>query len=211
MKADFLVLYKETQVLTFWQDIAPYFADLATWTFCDMAELTQTDLRAYQGILTTQPVETDLPSLVVDPTDSPWKVSKDIHQFIQQTSKSFLDYLPWRVSFFAPDGQLIYSNGRADGSFFFLDEDIPPLEDWILQDLKASSTGVLHLPLSLESFDQKIVQSFQTLYDDQKNLIGIFQYTQEISDLLASYLEDSGQALVGWSDVTSGASISNQD
>ncbi|TWS99279.1 sodium transporter [Streptococcus cuniculipharyngis] len=130
---------------------------------------------------------------------------------MQQTSKSFLDYLPWRVSFFAPDGQLIYSNGRADGSFFFLDEDIPPLEDWILQDLKASSTGVLHLPLSLESFDQKIVQSFQTLYDDQKNLIGIFQYTQEISDLLASYLEDSGQALVGWSDVTSGASISNQD
>lgn len=207
----FIALYQDQKTLAFWQELAPYFEQTFRLTFLDIAELEKTDLSPYQGLLTCQPVTCLLPTLLVNPDLSPWQISQDLHQFAQSCQQNFLDYLPWRVTFFAPDGQVLYSNQRADGSFFFLDEEVEPLEDWILAEIKASPTGAFHLPISLESFDQKLVQSFHALYDDEKNFLGILQYTQEISQLLASYLEDSGQALVGWSDVTSGASISNQD
>ncbi|MCC9969815.1 hypothetical protein HK345_05185, partial [Streptococcus agalactiae] len=42
-------------------------------------------------------------------------------------------------------------------------------------------------------------------------LVGYIEHVHNIKPLLEGYLKESGQAIVGWSDVTSGASISNDD
>ena len=40
-------------------------------------------------------------------------------------------------------------------------------------------------------------------------LLGVITFIQDLKPVLASYLNESGQAIVGWSDVTSGPSSSN--
>lgn len=206
-----LALYEADQNLTFWQEIQTYFSDLLKITLLPLDKLDQEQEGDYQALLTSKQLDTKLPLLVLNPYDHPWQIAEHIRQFIKSQTPQLLDYLPLRLTIFDDKGQVTYSNGRPDGSFFFADEEIEPLDSWILSDIKASEKGSLHLPIPLDSFNQRLMQSYQALYDDQKKLVGVFQYTQDISPLLEAYLDDSGQALVGWSDVTSGASISNQD
>lgn len=205
-----LALYQDEQTLPFWQDIQTYFTDLVRITIAPLADFEPATARDYQAILTTSHLKTTQPCLLLDPSQHPWKIAEQIRQFVQTQTPQLLDYLPLRLSIFDDKGQVTYSNNRPDGSFFF-DDEIEPLDSWLLSEIKSSEKGSLHLPIPLEGFNQRIMHSYQALYDDQKNLVGFFQYTQDISPLLKTYLDDSGQALVGWSDVTSGASISNHD
>lgn len=123
--------------------------------------------------------------------------------------ENFLDNLPYRAVFYDQNRQLIYSNGRADGSFFPSQDD-PILADWIWQDLQNSPDGSLHFQIPNDSFNQIFMQSFQLLFDDQKQCQGVYAYVQDMRPLLGTYLKESGQAIVGWSDTTSGASIKGE-
>lgn len=120
----------------------------------------------------------------------------------------FLDFLPYRASFYDKDLKLVYSNKQSDGSFF-PEPEPKKLPDWILQDLQVQESKSLHFQLPTESFQDMIIQSYQALYDDKGEFQGVYHYIQNIKPLLSSYLNETGQAIVGWSDVTSGASIKN--
>ena len=104
----------------------------------------------------------------------------------------FLDFLPYRASFYDKDLKLVYSNKQSDGSFF-PEPEPKKLPDWIWQDLQLQESKSLHFQLPTESFQDMIIQ----------------YYIQNIKPLLSSYHNETGQAIVGWSDVTSGASIKN--
>lgn len=122
----------------------------------------------------------------------------------------FLNNLPYRLSFYSPSNHLIYSNQASDGSFFPTDEP-QALPDWLWNDTLAAKEKGYHLEVASDSFEAKLIQTYQAIYDSEKNLLGVITYIQDIQPILASYLESSGQALVGWSDTTSGPSISNAE
>lgn len=121
----------------------------------------------------------------------------------------FLHFLPYKVAFYNTDLTLVYSNGKSDGSVFSEQEE--KLADWIWEELKGSKTHRLDTQVPLDAFNQVLMQSYQMLFDDKGDCTGVLETVQDISPMLSSYLENSGQALVGWSDVTSGASISNDE
>jgi hypothetical protein len=125
-----------------------------------------------------------------------------------QYPNNFLDFLPYRVTFYDNNLKLAYSNHMPDGSFF-PEEDADLLPDWVWQALDNSTHKSLHVQIPTESFDKLMLQSYQALYDKDNILQGVYSYIQDLKPILASYLEESGQAIVGWSDVTSGASIKN--
>ena len=58
-------------------------------------------------------------------------------------------------------------------------------------------------------FDHILFQTYQAVKDDSGELLGVITFIQDLKPVLASYLNESGQAIVGWSDVTSGPSSSN--
>ena len=59
------------------------------------------------------------------------------------------------------------------------------------------------------SFSHILLQHYQGLLSQDGQLLGVLAQVIDLTPLLATYLEESGQALVGWSDTTSGASISD--
>lgn len=126
----------------------------------------------------------------------------------QLASQLPLDQLPLHLAISDQTNQLVYHNGRPKDPFLFDDLDQEPVEDWIVQALKTKPGEAVHLLLPAISFEQILVQSYQGLWQGQE-FKGIVQQVQDIKPLLASYLKETGQAIVGWSDTTSGASIKN--
>ncbi len=122
--------------------------------------------------------------------------------------KKLLAHLPYRLSFYDDNLKLIYSNNRYDGSILS-EMEAETLPEWIWQSLQQTPEKALHFQLPTESFDQIIMQTYQIIYDDSGDLIGVISYHQDLKPLLSNYLTETGQAIVGWSDVTSGASIGN--
>lgn len=123
--------------------------------------------------------------------------------------KKLLAHLPYRASFYDKDLKLIYSNNRSDGSFFSDDEEEKELPQWVWTSLEQAPEQALHFQIPTESFDRILFQSYQAISDDSGELIGVVTFIQDLKPVLASYLNESGQAIVGWSDVTSGPSITN--
>lgn len=122
---------------------------------------------------------------------------------------NYLDFLPYKIAFYDKDLSLIYSNNKPDGTFFPSQDDRLP--DWVWQELCHSTEKSLHVEIPNEAFGKVFMQSYQMLYDEAGAFQGIMEMVQDIKPLLSSYLDNSGQALVGWSDVTSGASIRNDE
>lgn len=131
-----------------------------------------------------------------------------ISQFVASLDQLPLDQLPLHVALTNKDNQVTYHNGRPKDPFLFDDLDKEPVDDWIIKEVQTRPDHAVHLLLPSLSFEQILVQSYQGLYD-QGQLTGIFQQVQDIKPILASYLKETGQALVGWSDTVSGASIKN--
>lgn len=152
----------------------------------------------------------DLPSL--SPRD--WDITTSLAlasylMTISQPEPSLsLDKLPLHTAITNQDNQLIYHNQKPKDPFFPDELDQTPVEDWLIQEIQTRPEHTVHLLLPTTSFDQILIQSYQGLYED-KEFKGIFQQVQDIKPMLASYLTETGQAIVGWSDSTSGASIKN--
>ncbi len=123
-----------------------------------------------------------------------------------------LDYYPFQVKSYSPSGDLVYDNHGFDGSFFSFNTDKDQkLEPWIQEQLKAASNHRLTMSVPAASFDQILMQDYQGLYAKDGTFHGVLSQIIDLTPLLETYLKESGQALVGWSDTTSGASISNGD
>lgn len=176
-------------------------ADLSPYA----GQLTLSD-EAISGLANYQ-LPADLDPDQLDPADLV-QLTWGISQFVASLDQLPLDQLPLHVALTNKDNQVTYHNGRPKDPFLFDDLDKEPVDDWIVDDIKTRPDHAVHLLLPSLSFEQILVQSYQGLYD-QGQLTGIFQQVQDIKPILASYLKETGQALVGWSDTVSGASIKN--
>lgn len=127
---------------------------------------------------------------------------------VQKLEKDWLAHLPLHTAIFDADNQLIYHNHKPKDAFLFDQIDKEALADWQFKEFISNPNHVSHLLLPSISFDQILIESSQGLYQNGQ-FQGIYQHVWDIKPLLASYLKETGQAIVGWSDVTSGASIKN--
>ncbi len=120
---------------------------------------------------------------------------------------NLLANLPYQLSFYDKQLQLAYSNNQVDNIFIpnNVDQTLAP---WIWESLQENPQHALHFQVPTESFESIIMQSYQVVYDENDQFQGVYSYIQDLKPLLSAYLNESGQAIVGWSDVTSGASIS---
>ncbi|XCY70531.1 hypothetical protein ABG808_00375 [Streptococcus iniae] len=59
------------------------------------------------------------------------------------------------------------------------------------------------------SLDHIYFQSYYAIRDHQKHYLGSIDIVQDLKPILSQYLDETAQAIVGWSDVTSGPSISD--
>lgn len=122
--------------------------------------------------------------------------------------KVLLAHLPYRASFYDNNLKLIYSNHRSDGSFFTENES-EKLPEWIWQSLHQSPEKSLHLQIPTDSFEAILMQTYQLILDNSGKSPGVITYIQDLRPLLSSYLKETSQAIVAWSDTTSGPSIGN--
>lgn len=122
--------------------------------------------------------------------------------------KALLAHLPYRASFYDNNSKLIYSNHRSDGSFFTENES-EKLPEWIWQSLHQSPEKSLHLQIPTDSFEAILMQTYQLILDNSGKSLGVITYIQDLRPLLSSYLKETSQAIVAWSDTTSGPSIGN--
>ena len=122
--------------------------------------------------------------------------------------KALLAHLPYRASFYDNNLKLIYSNNRSDSSFFPENES-EKLPEWIWQSLHQSPEKSLHLQIPTDSFDIILTQTYQLILDTSGQSLDVITYIQDLKPLLSSYLKETGQAIVAWSDTTSGSSIGN--
>lgn len=122
--------------------------------------------------------------------------------------EALLAHLPYRASFYDNNLKLIYSNNCSDGSFFPENES-EKLPEWIWQSLHQSPEKSLHLQIPTDSFDAILTQTYQLILDTSGQSLGVITYVQDLKPLLSSYLKETGQAIVAWSDTTSGPSIGN--
>ena len=122
--------------------------------------------------------------------------------------KALLAHLPYRGSFYDNNLKLIYSNHRSDGSFFTENES-EKLPEWIWQSLHQSPEKSLHLQIPTDSFEAILMQTYQLILDNSSKSLGVITYIQDLRPLLSSYLKETSQAIVAWSDTTSGPSIGN--
>lgn len=122
--------------------------------------------------------------------------------------EELIAHLPYRASFYDNNLSLIYSNNRYDGSVFSKNES-EKLPKWIWQNLHQVPERVLHLQIPTDCFDAILIQTYQLISDSSGKSLGVITYIQDLKPLLSSYLNETGQAIVAWSDTTSGPSIGN--
>lgn len=175
-------------------DLSPYAGQLT------LSEEGISGLASYQ-----LPTDWDLTNLSQDQLV---KLTWDMSQFLAQLDQPALDLLPLQVTVTDQTNQVTYHNGRPKDPFLPLDIEAEPVPDWVIEEVTNRADHAVHLLLPSISFEQILIQSYQGLYD-QGQFKGIFQQVQDIKPMLASYLKETGQALVGWSDTVSGASIKN--
>ena len=73
-----------------------------------------------------------------------------------------------------------------------------------MNDLK---TLLNHLPYKLAAYD---VQTYQAAIDNEGKVRGFWETIYDLKQPLKTYLDNSAQALVAWSDTTSGASFKEE-
>lgn len=119
--------------------------------------------------------------------------------------KTLLNHLPYKLAAYDAQGNFLYDNGGADGSFFPReDENLP---DWIMSEVLASPTKERSYQIPTDSFDQILIQTYQAAIDNEGKVLGFWETIYDLKQPLKTYLDNSAQALAAWSDTTSGASF----
>lgn len=121
---------------------------------------------------------------------------------------TLLNHLPYKLAAYDAKGNFIYDNGGADGSFFPHDADNLP--DWVMSEVLASPTKTISYPIPTDSFEQILIQTYQAATDQEGQVLGFWETIFDLKQPLQTYLDSSAQALVAWSDATSGASFKEE-
>lgn len=119
--------------------------------------------------------------------------------------QDILKHLPYKLTAYNDEGHYLYDNGGQDGSFFPSEpEDLPK---WIRDEVLSQPEKTVTYPVSTESFDQILMQTYQAALTPDGQVLGFWETIFDLKNPLQTYLDNSAQALVAWSDTTSGASI----
>lgn len=121
---------------------------------------------------------------------------------------TLLNYLPYKLAAYDAKGNFLYDNGGADGSFF--PHEAENLPDWIMSEVLASPTKTISYPIPTDSFEQILIQTYQASTDQEGQVLGFWETIFDLKQPLQTYLDSSAQALVAWSDATSGASFKEE-
>lgn len=121
---------------------------------------------------------------------------------------TLLNYLPYKLAAYDAKGNFLYDNGGADGSFFLREAENLP--DWIMSEVLASPTKTISYPIPTDSFEQILIQTYQASTDQEGQVLGFWETIFDLKQPLQTYLDSSAQALVVWSDATSGASFKEE-
>ena len=119
--------------------------------------------------------------------------------------KTLLNHLPYKLAAYDTQGNFLYDNGGADGSFFPREPENLP--DWIMSEVLASPTKERSYQIPTDSFDQILIQTYQAAIDNEGKVLGFWETIYDLKQPLKTYLDNSAQALAAWSDTTSGASF----
>ena len=119
--------------------------------------------------------------------------------------KTLLNHLPYKLAAYDFTGTFLYDNDGADGSFFPREPENLP--DWIMSEVLASPTKERSYQIPTDSFDQILIQTYQAAIDNEGKVLGFWETIYDLKQPLKTYLDNSAQALVAWSDSTSGASF----
>lgn len=122
--------------------------------------------------------------------------------------KTLLNHLPYKLAAYDTQGNFLYDNGGADGSFFPREPENLP--DWVMSEVLASSTKERSYQIPTDSFDQVLIQTYQAAIDNEGKVLGFWETIYDLKQPLTTYLDNSAQALVAWSDATSGASFKEE-
>ncbi|EIQ82020.1 hypothetical protein ScFU53_07810 [Streptococcus canis] len=208
----------------FIKGLAEYFSHLFDLTMIgDKDAITSSQLSDFQAIFSFYEHDFDLPTLyfktsnlglgflidenLFDRATDILAVTQYLTKFYQKFDGQFLHYLPLQARVADKNGDILVNNHAFNGSFFQnTDKQIEP---WIMADLTSSGDTSISFLLPSGSLDHIYMQHYQALKNAQGQILGIFDTIQDIKPLLSQYLEETGQAIVGWSDVTSGPSISD--
>lgn len=121
---------------------------------------------------------------------------------------TLLNYLPYKLAAYDAKGNFLYDNGGADGSFS--PREAENLPDWIMSEVLASPTKTISYPIPTDSFEQILIQTYQASTDQEGQVLGFWETIFDLKQPLQTYLDSSAQALVVWSDATSGASFKEE-
>ncbi|MBS6654442.1 MAG: sodium transporter [Streptococcus sp.] len=121
---------------------------------------------------------------------------------------TLLNYLPYKLAAYDAKGNFLYDNGGADGSFF--PREAENLPGWIMSEVLASPTKTISYPIPTDSFEQILIQTYQASTDQEGQVLGFWETIFDLKQPLQTYLDSSAQALVVWSDATSGASFKEE-
>ena len=122
--------------------------------------------------------------------------------------KTLLNHLPYKLAAYDAQGNFLYDNDGADGSFFPREPENLP--DWIMSEVLASPTKERSYQIPTDSFDQILIQTYQAAIDNEGKVLGFWETIYDLKQPLKTYLDNSAQALVAWSDTTSGASFKEE-
>lgn len=215
-----LAIFTNQEEYHFLQTLAEAFSDLYEIQCLNIKDYKPDECNC-QAIVTWQEIDSSLPQLnlsqlgIFDNINTPntQKINLEfahaLVKFHREVETSILDSFSYQASLTSLDGQIIASNHKPTDPFDWDGNQAITLPKWILNQLREEPDKPFHITVPSPAFDQILIHTYQLCRDSKQEISGVFQYVQDIKPLLATYLEESGQALVGWSDVTSGASIQN--
>lgn len=216
-----LALFTSPEEQALLQTLADTFSDLYTIDCLALTDYTKSIEQDYQAILTWQDLPSQLPQLHLgdlglcgnnpsqDNVAIALKLAHDLIRLNYRIEPSVLGSFPYQASLSDKTGQVISSNQKPSDPFDWEEKQPTAVPKWIMQHLTDQPKKTFYMTVPSPAFDQILVHTYQLCHNDQQEITGVFHYVQDIKPLLADYLTETGQALVGWSDVTSGASIHN--
>ena len=112
--------------------------------------------------------------------------------------KTLLNHLPYKLAAYDAQGNFLYDNGGADGSFFPReDENLP---DWIMSEVLESPTKEKSYQIPTDSFDQVLIQTYQAAIDKDGKILGFWETIYDLKQPLKTYLDNSAHCLLYTSD-----------
>ena len=89
--------------------------------------------------------------------------------------KTLLNHLPYKLAAYDAQGNFLYDNGGADGSFFPREPENLP--DWIMSEVLASPTKERSYQIPTDSFDQILIQTYQAAIDNEGKAVSYTHLT----------------------------------